>query len=172
VAVAPDGSWLASGGRDRPVTADGTVRIWDVATGQVRVTLTGHKRVNPIGHASPVEAVAVAPDGSWLASGGEDGTVRIWDAATWQELDALTGHTGGVMSVAVAADGSWLASGGEDGTVRIWDVAAWQVQALMRVDGSVHVCVWLGSHALAVGGSAGLYLFGFLTEANPVTARQ
>ena len=38
-------------------------------------------------------AVAVAPDGSWLASGSQDGTVRIWDVATGQERATLTGHT-------------------------------------------------------------------------------
>ena len=28
-----------------------------------------------------VRAMAIAPDGSWLASVGKDGTVRIWDPA-------------------------------------------------------------------------------------------
>jgi WD40 repeat protein len=52
------------------------VRIWDAATRQHRATLTGHAGV--------VAAVAIAPDGSWLATGGSDGTARIWDAATRQ----------------------------------------------------------------------------------------
>ena len=118
VAVAPDGSWLASGSRD------GTVRIWDAATGQERATLAGHT--------GGVEAVAVAPDGSWLASGGRDGTVRIWDAATGRERATLTGHTGRVAAVAVAPDGSWLASGGADGTVRIWDAATGRERATLK----------------------------------------
>jgi WD40 repeat protein len=148
VAVAPDGSWLASGG------SDGTLRIWDVATGRERV---------PLAAARDVTAVAVAPDGSWLVSGGSDGTVRIWDVATSRERATLTDQAGRVTAVAVAPDSAWLAVGGGDGTVRIWDVATLKTRAQMRVDGSVNASVWLGSDALAVGGSAGLYLFSFLT---------
>ena len=149
VAVAPDGSWLASAGQDR------TVRIWDAATGQQQAVLTGHT--------GPVAAVAVAPDGSWLASASLDGTVRIWDAATGQQQAVLTGHTGPVAAVAVAPDGSWLASAGQDRTVRIWDAASRHARALMRVDNDIFAGAWLGSDTLAVGGSAGLYLFSFLT---------
>jgi WD40 repeat protein len=148
VTVSPDGSWLASGGWD------GTVRIWDAATWRERATLT---------HAGWVEAVAIAPDGSWLASGGRDGIVRIWDAATGREQATLTGHSDEVRAVSIAPDGSRLASGGDDGTVRIWDVPARQVRALMRIDGAVYAFAWVGPNILAVGGSAGLYLFGFLT---------
>ena len=66
--------------------------------------------------------MAVAPDGSWLASGGRDGTVRTWDLPTEQERTTLIGHLGPVTSLAVAADDSWLVSGGESGIVRLWDV--------------------------------------------------
>jgi WD40 repeat protein len=45
------------------------VRIW-AADGTPRATLTGHTW--------GVEAVAVAPGGTWLATASEDGTVRIW----------------------------------------------------------------------------------------------
>jgi WD40 repeat protein len=151
------------------------VRIWEVATGQERAALQDRNNW-------AVAALAVAPDGSWLASGSWGGTVRIWDVATGQERATLTGHTSSAMAlavtavapavtaVAVAPDGSWLASGSDDGTVRIWDVATWQVQALMRLESSVKATAWLGSNALVVGGSAGLYLFGFYTGTHSATA--
>jgi WD40 repeat protein len=67
VAISPDGSWLTTGSRDR------TVRIWDLATGSQRHTLTGHT--------ADVTAVAIAADGHWLATAGADHTVPIWDPA-------------------------------------------------------------------------------------------
>src|SRR4029077_7978830 len=48
---------------------DKTARIW-AADGTPRATLTGHK--------SPVTGVAIAPDGTWLATTSGDQTARIW----------------------------------------------------------------------------------------------
>jgi WD40 repeat protein len=152
IAVSPDGTWLAVAGLD-PV-----VQVWDVATGQRRSVLHGHSNY--------VYAAAVAPDGSWLATGSRDGTVRIWDVAAAQQRAVLTGHRGTVYTLAVAPDGRWLASGGSDGTVRIWDTARWQAQTLMRVDGQIFTCVWLGADGIACGGQAGLYVFDFLGGAD------
>jgi WD domain, G-beta repeat len=61
-----------------------------------------------------VREVAIVPDGSWLASGGDDGSVRIWDAGTGAVRATLTGHTDRVREVAIAPDGSWLASASND----------------------------------------------------------
>ena len=80
------------------------------------------------GHVGRVLAVAYAPDGATLATGGEDGTARIWDTGTGQQQQQLTGHTGPVGSVAYAPDGATLATGGEDGTARIWDTGTGQQQ--------------------------------------------
>src|SRR5262249_42286782 len=74
------------------------------------------------GHAGPVRAVAVSPDGSVIASAGDDQTVRLWDTAANSELRALSGHTGKIRAVAFGP-GSLLASAGDDHTVRLWD---WQ----------------------------------------------
>jgi WD40 repeat protein len=82
------------------------------------------------GHTDWVRGVAVAPDGTWLASVGDDATLRIWDAATGQHR-VLTGHTGPVSGVAVAPDGTWLATTSDDTTVRVWNAATGQHRTLV-----------------------------------------
>jgi WD40 repeat protein len=55
--------------------------IYLTATGRERATFTGHQRA--------VMALAVAPDGSWLATGSSDRAVRIWDVVSEQALAAM-----------------------------------------------------------------------------------
>jgi RNA polymerase sigma factor (sigma-70 family) len=65
VGFSPDGRLFAQG------TADGTVHVYDVLTGQELAAFRGHT--------AAVNAVAFAPDGKRLASGSGDGTALVWD---------------------------------------------------------------------------------------------
>ena len=125
VSFSPDGATLASG------SWDGTVKLWDVATGEIIATLEGHTDV--------VRSVSFSPDGATLASGAGDGTVKLWDVMTGEPIATLEGHTAGVHSVSFSPDGATLASGSWDGTVKLWDVATHTTIATLQghADGGV-----------------------------------
>ncbi len=92
--------------------ADGSVYLWDAATGKQLERFTSHK--------GQVHALALSSAHRRALSGGADGTVRLWDLEGKKELTCFTGHTHEVRSVAFSPDGRWAASGGNDYTVRLW----------------------------------------------------
>src|SRR2546421_306155 len=73
------------------------------------------------GRPGGVRWLAVAPDGSWLASGGYGGEIQIWDPVTGTPHHTLAGDPAGVRWLVVAPDGSWLASASYGGDLRIWN---------------------------------------------------
>ncbi|MBI3725432.1 protein kinase [bacterium] len=94
---------------------EGSVRVFDGATGKLDWTLDAHTR--------PVSAVAISPDSSRALSASPDGLLRLWDLESGKPLWPHEGHAGWVYSVALSADGKTAVSGGIDRIVRAWDLA-------------------------------------------------
>jgi WD40 repeat protein len=69
-------------------------------------------------------AVAVSPDGRWVATGSQDGAgARVWDARSGDPVKDLVPDEGWVR-VAFSPDGRWLATRGS--RLRLWEVGSWQ----------------------------------------------
>jgi WD40 repeat protein len=77
-------------------------------------------------------AVAISPDGNWLATSDFEGEIRLWRMGESQPIFTLRGHVGWVWSMAFSPDSRWLASGGADQTVRIWDLHAWVCLRILK----------------------------------------
>jgi WD40 repeat protein len=97
VAFSADGATLAAG------CSDGTIRLWDTASGELRQTLSGH--------VGALRRVAFTPDGRTLASLGDDQVLNLWHLATGQRLFSLDTHGQQLHGLAFSRDGRLLVTG-------------------------------------------------------------
>jgi len=94
--------------------SDGSVRVWEVATGKSVAEFAGHDR--------GALAAAFLPDGERIISAGADDTLRMWDITSGNELRRQEAEFLGARSLAVSADGLLAAWGGHDHCIVVWDI--------------------------------------------------
>lgn len=109
IAWSPNGRILASS------SADGTIQLWDVETGESLRTIKGNKR--------GVWCIAFDPTGEILASGDDD-CVKLWETNSGNLLNILEMNTEGAVSLAFDPMGRMLASGTFDKTVKLWEATS------------------------------------------------
>jgi WD40 repeat protein len=92
-------SWSPDGDRIACFTYDGTGRIWDAATGEELVSLTGQ--------AHEVWKIQWSRSGERIFTYGRDPTIRVWDAVTGAEL--LRYDLEGYLEADLSPDGTRIA---------------------------------------------------------------
>jgi WD40 repeat protein len=109
------------GGRMASGSKDGSIVVWDLATGVIDKVLAGHD----------FEVTALAASGQRLMSSGVDGMVRVWSLATWECVQTVEAYAEGCRQIicALGVCGSTLVgvscgfSTQEEYEVRVWDLA-------------------------------------------------
>jgi len=104
--------YIISGHGNNVTGEDSNLRIWNIKTGSLEHTLTGHK--------GDITSVSISPDGKKIASSSSDCTVRIWNTANFDVLFILDEHTSRVSSTSFSPDGLRLATGSAN-IIKIWD---------------------------------------------------
>jgi WD40 repeat protein len=108
---------------DQLISTDGTIRFWDVKTGEI---------TNTIYYGDGAYTIALSPQGDVLGISCYDNTVPLCDVETGFSRQVLKGHDALVTGIAFSPKGNLVATEGLDKTVRIWDVASGQSRAVLR----------------------------------------
>jgi WD40 repeat protein len=115
VAFSPSGDVLAYASVEPRGRFDGTeylVRLWNVAGGSPR-------KLEPLpGHTAPVQAVAFAPNGQFLATADDEGRLILWDPNGGKNLQDWR-LPGAITALVFAPDSRHLAVGNGNGTVYV-----------------------------------------------------
>jgi WD40 repeat protein len=106
LAMSADAKFLISGSQDQ------TIRVWNLATGELIHILKGHQ--------DSVNAVVLSPNEQIIASASADKTIKLWHLQSGELLGTFTGHTNAVTTLSFTNSGEMLVSGSLDKTIKIW----------------------------------------------------
>ncbi|XP_062299410.1 apoptotic protease-activating factor 1 isoform X1 [Scomber scombrus] len=93
---------------------DGTIKVWDVESGE--------KLQDTEAHQGAILSCHVSPDGCLFATTSADKTAKLWGCDSWQCIHTLSGHQDCVRSCRFSWDSRRLATGDDNGEIRLWSV--------------------------------------------------
>ncbi len=143
-------SWSPDGKRLATTTSNGTIKIWDAQSWEVKHSFETPKSCN--------EAIW-SPDGQRLATYSADQVHRIWDSESGQQLLEIPVSPNGPPSWAAGSgwlnDGKCLSWIDNDGAVTLWDIDTNKALESFRCDKRrVQSAAWCPTdRRLAVTGS-------------------
>ncbi|KAK0569266.1 hypothetical protein OC861_001081 [Tilletia horrida] len=133
---------LLAGGYDK------LVRLFDINSGTVVKTFTGHQ----LG----VSSAVFSPVGNLIVTGSKDNMVRFWDVVSGLCIGTLHDHLGEITSVRLNSSGLHLLTSSKDNSNRLWDMR--MLRPLQRFKGHQNtaknfVRASFAHTSLVVGGS-------------------
>ena len=129
--------------------ADGRVKVWDWASGMLRMTLPDTRRLDE------VTGVALSADGTRALTAGADGLIEFWDLERRQRLHRISARDHrGVHTIAMSGDASLAVSGSRDPDLLVWDLQTAALRHSMQGHTEAVTSVALSADgAIAVSGS-------------------
>jgi WD40 repeat protein len=117
LALSPDGERVAS------VDADGSLRVWDLASRAELRSLAAHP--------AAATGIAFSQDGKLLLSVGRDSVVRVWRADDLASVAELEGHEHPIRAIAASEAAGLVATAGDETRVMLWDVRDQALRAVL-----------------------------------------
>lgn len=110
VVFSPDGQKIAL------ESWNNSIKLWNLASGQLLHTLEGH--------ASNVNFVSFSPDGKIIATASDDNTIKLWEVDSGRLIRTLEGSSSGAKSVRFSSDGRKIISKHGDTSIKFWEAQA------------------------------------------------
>ncbi|XP_056281002.1 apoptotic protease-activating factor 1 [Pseudoliparis swirei] len=115
-------SLLANDARLLSWSFDGTVMMWDTASGEKLQDVEAHR--------GAILSCDVSPDARLFATTSADKTAKLWRCDSWLCVHTLSGHQDCVRSCRFSWDNRRLATGDDNGEIRLWSA---EDGALLRI---------------------------------------
>jgi WD repeat-containing protein 61 len=131
LAFSPDSKLVAAG------APDGTVRIFDIASGKRTQVLATH--------ILPVRCVSFNADGTLLFTGSDDGHINSHDIEKGTLVNTFSSHSSWVLGIACPGNNPHVfASASHDSTVKLWDCSSPQspIQSFKEQNAPVWSIAW------------------------------